>query len=242
MEAHLGDHLLDREEPPDQRVALEADAELLQLVDLHVDHRVGQAEIRNPVLEHAAGLVERLVDDHLAAGLRHVRGARHAGRAGADDADLEARRLDVRQVHPAFADRHVADEALEAPDRDRLERVADRAHALALVLLGTHATADRREQVGVGDDVVRAVVVLFGDLLDERRNVDADRAAAHARLVGTLQAAIGLAQRHLHRVAAGHFLEVARARRCVLLGHGRALLRNRADRLLLRHGGLVHSP
>ncbi len=241
VESHLGDHLLDREQPADQGIALEFHAELLQLVDLDVDHRVRQAEIGNPVLEHAARLVERLVDDDFAPGLRHVRGAGHAGGTRADDADPEPRGLDVRHVHPALADRHVADEALEPPDGDGFERVADRAHAFALTLLRTHAAADGGKQVRVGDDVVGAVVVLFRDLLDEGGNVDAHRAAAHARLVGALQAPVGLAQRHLHGVPDGDLLEVARAHQRILLRHRRALLRNRPDRLLFRHGVLANS-
>ena len=44
------------------------------------------------------------------------------------------------------------------------------------------------------------------------------------------------------RVADGDFLEVARALRRILLGHRRALLRDRADRLLLRHGVSRVSP
>ena len=86
VEAHLVDHLLDGEQAADQRVAFELDAELAQIVDFGVDHRVGQAEIGNAVFQHAAGLVERLEDGHLAAGLGHVGGAGHAGGTGADDA------------------------------------------------------------------------------------------------------------------------------------------------------------
>ena len=133
-----------REQPPDQRVALEAHAELLELADLRVHDGVRQAEVRDAVLEHAARLVERLVDGHLAARLGHVGRAGHAGRAGADDADPEAVALDVRDVGPAFLDREVADPALEPADGHGLERVADRAHALALVLLRADAAADGR--------------------------------------------------------------------------------------------------
>ena len=154
---------------------------------------------------------------------------------GADDADLEARRLDVGNVGPAFGDRHVADEALEPADGHRLQRLADRAHAFALVLLRAHAPAHRRQQVGVGDDVVGAVEVLLRDLLDEAGDVDAHRAAAHAGLVGALEAALGLDQRVFEPVADGDLVEVLRARLGRLLGHRRALLRDRADRLLLGH-------
>ena len=100
-----------------------------------------------PYLQHAAGLVERLVDGDVASRLGHVGGAGHAGGAGADDADPEAVRLDIGHVGPAFGDGMVADQALEPADRHRLQRVADRADALALVLLRAHAAAHRRQQV-----------------------------------------------------------------------------------------------
>ena len=187
VEAHLGDHLLDREQAPDQRVAFELDAEPLELVDLDVDHRVRQAEIRDAVLQHAARLVEGLVDGDVASRLGHVGGARHAGGTRADDAHLEAVGLDVGNVRPAFADRHVADEAFEAADGHRLQRLADGAHALALVFLRADAAADRGQQVGVGDDVVGAVEVLVGDLLDEAGDVDSHRATAHAGRVAHMR-------------------------------------------------------
>ncbi len=197
----------------------------LSLLDLDVDHAVGQAEVGDAVLEHAAGLVEGLVDRHVAAGLGHVGRAGHARRARTDDADLEAVGLDVGNVGPAFGDRHVADEALEPADRHRLQRLAHRAHAFALVFLRAHAPAHRRQQVGVGDDVVGAVEILALDLLDEAGNVDADRAAAHAGLVGAVQAARGLDQRVFEPVAAGHLVEVLRPHLRRLLGHRRARLR-----------------
>ena len=78
-------------------------------------------------------------------------------------------------------DRVVADEALQPADRDRLQRFADGADAFALVLLRADAAADRRQQVGVGEDVVGAAEILLADLLDEARDVDADRAAARRR-------------------------------------------------------------
>ena len=184
VEAHLVDHLLDGEQAADQRVALELDAEFLQLVDLRVDHFVGQAEIRNAVAQHAARLVEGFVDGHVAPGLGHVRGAGHAGRTRADDADPVRSRFDIRDIGPAFRDRLVADPALEASDGHRFQRVADGAHAFALVFLRTDAAADGRQQVGVGQDVVGAAKILLADLLDETGNVDTHRAACDARLFG----------------------------------------------------------
>ena len=124
---------------------------------------VGQAEIGNAVFQHAARLVKGFVDGDVAAGLGHVGRAGHAGRSGADDADPEAVGLDIGNVDPALLDGGVADEAFQAADRDRLERLADRAHAFALGFLRTHAAANRRQQIGVGEDVVGAAEILFAD-------------------------------------------------------------------------------
>jgi hypothetical protein len=238
VETHLLDHLLDREQPPDERVALEADAEALELADLRIDDLVRKTEVRNPVLEHAAGLVEGLVHGHLAAGLGHVGGAGHSGRTRADDPDAERVALDVRDVGPALLDRDVADIALEATDCDRLERLTDRAHALALILLRADPPADRRQQVRVGDHVVGAAKVLVGNALDEVGDRDADRAAGHAGLLGAHQAALGLEQRVLDPVALVHFLEVpGPLGRLLLVSRGPGL-RDHPDRLfflLRRH-------
>ena len=163
--AHLGEHLLDGEQAADQRVALELDAELDQLADLGVDHAVGQAEFGDAVFQDAAGLVEGLVDGDVATGLRHVGGASHAGRAGPNDGDAETVRLDIGNVGPALGYGHVADEAFKPADRHRLQQIADRADALALGFLRADAAANGSQKIGIGDDVVGAVIVLLGNLL-----------------------------------------------------------------------------
>src|SRR4029450_4508903 len=140
----------------DQSVAFELDAEAREFLDLDVDDGIRQPEIRDAVLQHAACFVERLVDRYVAAGLGHVRGACHARRARTDDADLEPVAFDVGNVRPAFADRHAAPPPLKAADPYRLQGLANGADTLALVFLRADATADGRQQVGVGDDVVGA--------------------------------------------------------------------------------------
>ena len=184
-------HLLDGEQAADQRIALELDAELAQIFDFGVDHRVGQAEIGDAVFEHAAGLVEGLEHGHVATGFGHVGRAGHAGRPGTDDADLEAVRLDIGDVAPLLLDGGVADKAFEAADRHRFERLADDADAFALRFLRADAAAHRGQQIAGGDDVVGAAQILGGDRLDEFRNVDVDRAAGDAARLGAQQAALG---------------------------------------------------
>jgi hypothetical protein len=235
MEPQLADHLLDCEQPPDERVAFEFHSELAQVVDLGIDYFIGQPEVGNAVTQHAAGHVERLVHRDFAPGLGHVGGAGHSGRARADDAYAETARFDVRDVGPAFPDGHISDEALETADGDRLQARADGAGALALCFLRADAAAHRGEQVGVGDDVVGAPEVLLPDLPDEAGDVDADRAAFDACRVRAEQAALGFPQRVLHREHAGDLGEILRTLAGVLLARARAFLGNGAYRPLLGH-------
>ena len=80
VEAQLVDHLLDGEEPPDQRVALELARRACAACRSRRRSPRWAAGSRDAVLQHAARLVERLVDGDVAAGLRHVGGAGHARR------------------------------------------------------------------------------------------------------------------------------------------------------------------
>ena len=145
VEAHLGDHLLDREEAPDQRVALEAHAELAAACRSRRRSRRsagGNRECRTSARRPARGTPRRRRPRSRPSpcpprtpfrpdpSRRCRRGSREGSMCGT--------------VHPALADRHVADEALEPADGDGLQRVADRAHAFALALLRAHAAADGR--------------------------------------------------------------------------------------------------
>src|SRR6266567_481944 len=235
VESHLVDHLLDGEQAPDQRVALEFDAELGEVADFGVDHLVGETDIGDAVLEHAARLVECLVNRDVAAGFGHVGGAGHPGRTGTDDADLEFVALDVGQIGPTFGDGAIAYEPLETADRHRLERLPNRAHAFALAFLWTHPPAHRRQQVGRGDHVVGGAEILLTDLLDEAGDVDAHRAATYAGLIRAEQATLCFDQRVLLRVTAGHLREILHPFRRFLLLHRGSLLGNGPDGPFLRH-------
>ena len=235
IEPHLTDHLLDREQPPDQRIALESDPELPQIVDFGIDHLVGQPEIGNAVAQHSAGHMKGFEHRDLAAGLGHVGGARHPGRARTDDPDAVAVRLDVRDVGPALLNRHVADEALEPADCDRLQVFADGARAFALRFLRADTTADGSEQVGVCDDIVGAPEVLLANLADEAGDVDADRATFDAFWVRAKQAAFGFTQGIFDAEDTGYFGEIFRALSGILLARACPFLRNRPDRPFFRH-------
>ena len=160
------------------------------------------------------------------------RGAGETGRAGADDADLEARRfLAHRHLDLAALPLEVGDVALEAADRDRIALVAGDAGLLALVLLGTDAAADGGQGVVGLDDRQRLGKAAVGNRVHEGRDVDPDRAAVDALRLLALQTPLGLANRHLLRVAEGHLVEVADALGRVL---GRHRVAGNRETFLLR--------
>ena len=154
---------------------------------------VGQAEIGDAVLQHAARLVERLEHGDVAAGLGHVGGAGHAGGTGADDADAEPVRFDVRQRCPAFGDgagrRRSARAGRSPPARASRRPCTTPSHCVSCGQTRPHTAGSRLVAVIV---VVGAAVILLGDLQMKAGMSMLDRAAADARLVRAQQAALRL--------------------------------------------------
>ena len=146
LEAHVVEQLVDGQHLADDHVRLDVHAEGAEVVDLAVDDRLRQTELRNAVAEHAAGDVQRLVDRDLVAHARQIARAGQAGRAGADHGDLVAvggRRNGLLGVVLAVP---VGDEALQTADAHRLALDAAHALGLALRLLRADAAADRRQR------------------------------------------------------------------------------------------------
>ena len=232
VEAEFVEHLLDREQAPNQCIALDLHAQRLEVLKLGIENFVGEAELGDAVPQHATGLVQRLEDRDLASGLGHVRGTGHAGRARADDADVEAVGFDVRYIPPPGLDGLVTDPAFEAADGHRLVFRADGANAFALVFLGAHAPADGREQRRLRENVVGAAIVLVADLLNEAGNVDGNGTRRHAFRFGTHQAPFAFEQRVFQPEAECDFVKIMGAFDRVLDRHLGAVLRNISYRLL----------
>ena len=145
---------------------------------------------------------------------------------------------------PALGERQVADPALEPADGHRLQGVADRADAFALVFLGAHPPADRRQQVCVGEDVVGAAEVLLGEIFSMKpgMSIATGQALRYRRVPGhTRQRSASFSASlepdnpaQLHRSSA-----TRSAGSCT--GIGVAFLGNGPDRLLLRHLVRRHS-
>ena len=145
------------------------------VADLLVDHRLGQAEVRDLGADEAAELGILVVDHDLVA--QHGEIARHGERGGAaaDAGDALAvlvRRLGHRSLD-ALVVLVVGGDALEAADRDRLLLALDQVLVLdAAAPAGgftrsvAGAPQDPREDVGLPVDHVRVGVPPVGDQTD----------------------------------------------------------------------------
>ena len=140
-----------------------------------VDHRLGQAEVRDLGADEAAELGILVVDDDLVA--EHGEIARHGERGGAAADAGDALAVLLRRLGHAGLDAlvvlEVGGDALEAADRDRLllafhQGLVLDAAAPAGGLAGTVAGAaeDPREDVGLPVDHVGVGVAPVGDQPD----------------------------------------------------------------------------
>ncbi len=166
------------------------------------------------------GGVERLEDRDVVAAADELLGGGQAGRPGPHDRDAPPGRRRVRRRLRLGVDhRPVGNVALQGADRDRRALLGPDADALALDLLRADPARDAGEGVVAEQRFRCAGHVADPQQLDETRDVDADGAARDAHRVLALQAALGLEDRELLRVAEVDLAEVGRALERVLLGH-----------------------
>ena len=163
--------------------------------------------------------MKRLEDGDIVALLGEVARAGQAARAGADNRDLMAVRdgLGGGLLHVGVVP--VGNKAFEAANADRLTLDAADALALALRLLRADAAADGGQRGGLVDDLIGALVVLLGDLLDELGDLHLHGAARDTGMILAVEAAGGFVERLLLGVAEGDLQEVFVADVGVLRGH-----------------------
>ena len=183
LEAVLAHQLVDGHDAADDHVRLDLDAEGLQAVDFLLHDGLGKSELGDAVDQHAAGEVERFKNGDIVALLGKVARAGEAAGAGTNDRDLVAvgRGLGGRFLHVCIVP--VGDKTLEAADADGLALDAADALRFALRLLRADAAADGGQGRGLVNDLIGALIVLFGDLLDEFGDLDLHRAAGDAGMV-----------------------------------------------------------
>ena len=218
LKAHLK-QLVDGQNLADDHVGHDLDALCLQFFDLIGDNSLRQTELRNAVDQNAAGSVQRLKQGHRIALLGKQRRAGQAGRAGADDSDLDAVGLSLFRHGVDVLAIPVGDKALQTPDRDWLALVAADALGFALRLLRTDTAGKGGQRIGIGDDLIGLFEVALGDLMDKFGNMDIDRAALDTVRLLALQAALGLINGHLSGITQRDFLEILIADVRVLLRH-----------------------
>ena len=162
----LGAQLVERHVPADLDTAAEDHAELLQNVDLGVEDGLLEAEVRDAVAEHTAGLVVFIEDGDLVVVRREEVGAAQARGARADDGDLlvaEVIEL-LRDKAGVALELAVGDEALDLVDGDGAVNVAAGADILALAV--ADAAADGGEGVFLLDKLERLEIPALGGELE----------------------------------------------------------------------------
>ena len=219
LKAVFAHQLIDGNDATDDHIGLNLDAERLQTVHFLLHNRLGKSEFGNAVNEDAAGKVERFKHGDLIALLGKVAGAGQSAGTGADDGDLVSVGSGLGRRFADVGIVPVGDKALKAADADRLALDGADALALALRLLRADTTADGGKRGGLVDDLIRALVILFGDLLNEFGDLDLNRAAGNALRILAVQAAGSLVKRLLLGIAEGDLEEVLIADIGVLRGH-----------------------
>ncbi len=183
------------------------------------DDLVGQAELGDPVRQHATGYVQRFEDRHVVPPARQLARRGQATWPPADDGNAPAGRLDVDRLLVEVASGPVGDEPLEVADRNGCTFATPHAFRLALVLLRAHSTRHSRQGVVGEQRPGRCVQVTVLDVGHECGNVDCDRAALDARRPLACQATLGLEQRKVLRETDVHLVEALRAQAGVASGH-----------------------
>ena len=196
----------------DDRVRLDLDAVGDQPVDLGLDDGLGQAELGDAVDQHAARGVEGLEDGDVVAGPGELAGGGQPGRTGADDRDALA---GLRRPRRGRAGRCGA-----APSRRRSARgsrwrpglpvLARRQTCSHCVSCGQTRPVTHGRALSIEERLGRGAHVAVAQVRDEARDVDRDRAAVDAVLLGALQAAFGLLAGDLEDVAQVDLAEVVR--------------------------------
>ena len=212
--------LFNRQDTTDNHIGLHLDAERLEVIDFLLHDGLRQTKLRDAVHEHAACKVQRFVNRHVVAQLCEVARAGKTRRAGTDNGNFVAvlRRGDGGNGSVCVVP--VGNKTLQTADADRFALNAAHALAFALRLLRADTAADSRQGRGLRNNLIRALKVVLGDLFDEFRNMNIDRAAGNARHVLTIQAALCFVQRHFFGIAQCDLFKVLVANVRVLRGHG----------------------
>ena len=113
-----------------------------------------------------------IINHHLKAHHAQPFSGRHAGRAGADNADaLRPFAHGLGRLHPAILPRRIGDVFFDSANGDRLKTLFDHAIAFAKPILRANAAANLREVIGGGRDLIGFFKPAFGGQLQPIRDV-----------------------------------------------------------------------
>ena len=212
----------------DDHIGFDIHAQIAQIIHFLIHNRLGQTELRNAVGQNAARNVQRFIHGYLVAHLRQIARAGQTRRTCADHGDLVAVLRRRRHLLGGMFAMPVGNEALQTADADGFALDAANALAFALGFLRAYATADRRQGRLLIQHFERAFDILFGDLRDERGNIDAYRTGRYAGMILAVQAAPCFVNRHIIGITRCNLFKnlvaiVRRQRRHRALGHGHIL-------------------
>ena len=176
LKAHLK-QLVDGQDLADDHIGHDFNALRLQFFNLIGNDSLRQTELRNTVDQNATGSVQRFKQGHRIALLGKQRRAGQAGRAGADDSDLDAVGLSLFRHGVDVLAVPVGDKALQTADRDWLALVAANAFGFALRLLRTDTAGKGGQRIGIGDDLISLFKVALSNFMDKLRDMNINRAA-----------------------------------------------------------------
>ena len=139
--------------------------------------------------------------------------------AGADDSNLFA--VGGRLFGQLIAVFHIpiGNEAFQTTDGNSLALHASDAFGFALAFLRTNTTADRRQRIGRGDDLISRHEVTLCDLCDKFGDAYINGTAAHAGLMLTVQASLRFFDCHFLGIAEGNLFKVFISYIRCLFGH-----------------------
>ena len=219
IEAHIVDDFINGKHLADNHICHNFYAQSSQLINFLLHDCLRQTEFGNTVNQHAACLMEGLKHGDSIAQLCQIACTGKCGGAGADDCNPFA--VGGRLFGHFIAVFHIpiGNEAFQTTDGNCLALHASDTFGFALAFLRTNTTADRRQRIGRGDDLISRHEVTLCNLCDKFGDAYINGTAAHAGLMLTVQASLCFFDCHFLGVAEGNLFKVFISYIRCLLGH-----------------------
>ena len=172
-----------------------------KVVNLHIHHFVGQAELRNAVFQYTANLMQCFENGNVIAILCHISGKRQTGGTRTNDGNFDAVLfLDFRYGDLPALPFVIGGKAFQITDSYRLlVHLQVYTFGFTLLFLRTDATADGRQCTGFFQCLGRFEEFSALNVLDEAGDVDTYGTAFRAARISTVQATLGFGQCLLFR-------------------------------------------